>query len=90
MSSSHFKALLKKNLLILKRTYILSVIEILSPIIIMILFWRLKAFFKNENLIPDDDEYYIDKNIIYLRNIGFLDFNLDNIDPFFLMSYFFL
>lgn len=90
MSSSHFKALLKKNLLILKRTYILSVIEILSPIIIMILFWRLKAFFKNENLIPDDDEYYIDKNIIYLKNIGFLDFNLDNIDPFFLMSYFFL
>jgi amino acid permease len=55
MLLSHFKALLKKNLLILKRTYILSVIEILSPIIIMILFWRVKAFFKNENLIPDDD-----------------------------------
>ena len=69
MSSSHFKALLKKNLLILKRTYILSIIEILSPIIIMILFWKLNDLFKTENLLIEEDEDYIISNGTYLKTI---------------------
>ena len=69
MSSSHFKALLKKNLLILKRTYILSIIEILSPIIIMILFWKLNDLFKTENLFIEEDEDYIISNGTYLKTI---------------------
>ena len=90
MSSSHFKALLKKNLLILKRTYILSIIEILSPIIIMILFWRLKSLFKNENLMTNDDESYIFENSIYLRNSPFLSTQIDNIETLFILNMFFI
>ena len=68
MYSSHFKALFKKNLLILKRNYLFSIVEICSPLIVMILFWRLKALFKIEKLIEDDDDKYIYSNGIYLRN----------------------
>ena len=68
MFLSHLNALLKKNFLILKRTFILSIIEILSPIIVMILFWRLKALFKVENLEIEDDSEYIYSNGTYLRN----------------------
>ena len=74
MFSSHLNALLKKNFLILKRTYILSTIEILSPIIVMLLFWRLKAFFKIENLEIEDDIDYIYTNGTYIRNYNsFMD-----------------
>ena len=73
MSLSHFRALLKKNLLILKRTYILSSIEILSPIIVMILFWRLNSLFKNVYLPIDKDEDYIYTNGTYLKTIDFDD-----------------
>ena len=68
MSFTHFKALIKKNLLISKRTYILTLIEVLSPIIIMILFWRLTALFKTENLNIQNDDLYLKTNGTYLRN----------------------
>ena len=81
MSSSHFKALLKKNLLILKRTYILSLIEILSPIIIMILFWRLNLLFEIEDLLPKDNEEYIDKNSYYIDTLR-LTYSQDDVSGF--------
>ena len=73
MYSAHFKALLKKNLLIFKRNYILSIVEILSPIIVMILFWRLKQLFKIEHLEIEEDDDYIYSNGTYLRNIKSFD-----------------
>ena len=71
MSLFHLKALLKKNLLIMKRAYIISIIEILSPIIVMILFWRLDSLFKTEHLKIDDDEDYVDTNSTIIKNKGF-------------------
>ena len=70
MSLFHLKALLKKNLLIMKRTYIITIIEISSPIIVMILFWRLNTLFKTEHLKIDDDEHYIDSNSTIIKNNG--------------------
>ena len=71
MSLFHLKALLKKNLLIMKRTYIITIIEISSPIIVMILFWRLNSLFKTEHLKIADDEDYIDSNSTSIKNKGF-------------------
>ena len=58
-SSSHLKALLKKNLLVSRRTFILTLIEILAPIIIILCFLGLKSLFETENLpITDDGDFY--------------------------------
>ena len=67
MSFSHFKALIKKNLLIAKRKFIMTLIELLLPIIVMILFWRLYSLFEIKNLPIDDDNNYIESNGTYLR-----------------------
>ena len=66
--TSHLRALLKKNLLIFKSTYILTIIEILSPILIILLLWGLKAPFKLENLQFQGDLEYIVKNSSLLSN----------------------
>jgi len=89
MSFSHFRALIKKNLLILKRTYILTSIEILSPIIVMILFWRLNALFKNVYLPIDEDKDYIYTNGTFLKTIDFDDESYDEDDLPYLGSIFY-
>ena len=65
---SHLKALLKKNLLISKSTFILTTVEIFSPIVIMLLLWGLKTLFIIENLDIQNDLDYIVNNSSLLTN----------------------
>ena len=61
MLCSHLP-LLKKNLLIAKSTFVLTAIELLSPIIIMLALLGLKSLFKKENLLIQDDLDYVESN----------------------------
>ena len=65
---SHLIALLKKNLLIFKSTFILTAIEIFSPIVVMLFLWGLKTCFDIENLDMRDDLDYIVNNSSLLTN----------------------
>ena len=65
---SHLQALLKKNLLIFKSTFILTIIELLSPIIVMLLLWGLKTLFDIENLDFQEDLEYVVNNSTLLTN----------------------
>ena len=65
---SHLEALLKKNLLISKSTYFLSLMELLSPIIVMLLLWCLKTLFDKENLEFQNDLEYIVYNSSLMTN----------------------
>ena len=49
MAFKNLKTLLKKNLLILKRAYILTLIEILSPIIVMLILLLMNSKFETES-----------------------------------------
>ena len=49
MSFHNFKALLKKNLLILKRTYILTFVELFSPLIVMLILLLTNSKFETEH-----------------------------------------
>ena len=62
MLGSHLKALLKKDLLIAKSTFVLTAIEILAPIIIMLALLGLKSLFKKENLSFQEDTDYVLSN----------------------------
>ena len=74
-NSSHLKALIKKNLLVYKSTFILTLIELLFPILVIFLFWKLRAFFKIEQFtIEDDEAYYFGEGILIT---DFNDFNDD-------------
>ena len=77
MSFSHFKALIKKNLLIAKRKFIMTLIELLLPIIVMILFWRLNSLFELENLPIDDDYKYLERNGTYLRKERIYNYDIE-------------
>ena len=66
MLCSHLRSLLKKNLLIAKSTFVLTTIELLSPIIIMLALLGLKSLFKKENLLIQDDADYLASNISLL------------------------
>ena len=68
MICSHLMSLLKKNLLVAKSTFILSLIELLSPIIIMLGLLGLKSLFEKENLKIDDDVSYVVNNSSLLEN----------------------
>ena len=68
MNVPHLRALLKKNLLIFKSTYILTIIELLSPIIVMLLLLGLKSLFDTENLEFQDDLEYIVNNSTLMTN----------------------
>ena len=65
---SHFSALIKKNLLISKSTFVLTIIELLSPIVIMLLLWELKNLFTKDNLEFQDDLDYLVSNSSLLTN----------------------
>ena len=67
-NASHLQALLKKNLLIFKSTFILTIVEIFSPIVIMLLLWGLKISFYIDNLEFQDDLTYITNNSSLLIN----------------------
>ena len=68
MLCSHLKALLKKNLLIAKSTFVLTSIEILAPIIIMLALLGLKSLFKKEDIPFDNDIDYIFSNTSIVYN----------------------
>ena len=70
MLASHLRALLKKNLLISKSTIILTLIEILSPILIMLGLLGLKSLFKLENWEFQDDTTYVINNSSLLKRDG--------------------
>ena len=70
MLASHLRALLKKNLLISKSTIILTLIEILSPILIMLGLLGLKSLFKLENWEFQDDATYVINNSSLLKRDG--------------------
>ena len=50
MFGSHLKALIKKNFLVSKSTIILTLVEILSPIVVALGLLGLKSLFKNNYL----------------------------------------
>ena len=68
MIGSHLNSLIKKNLLIAKSTFILSLIEILSPIIIMLALLGLKTLFIKENVSFLEDADYVVNNSSLLEN----------------------
>ena len=68
LKASHLRALLKKNLLISKSTFILTALEIFSPLIIMLLLWGLKTLFDIEELKFQNDMEYIINNGSLLTN----------------------
>ena len=70
MLVSHMRALLKKNLLTSKSTIILTLIEILSPILIMLGFLGIKSLFKLENREFQDDIDYVINNSSLLKRSG--------------------
>ena len=57
MSFQIFKALLKKNLLILKRTYILTLIELFSPMIVILILLLTNSKFETEHNIITFEDY---------------------------------
>ena len=64
-NSSHLKALIKKNLLVYKSTFILTTIELLFPILVIFLFKKLRNLFKVEHYkIEDDNMYYFDEGFL--------------------------
>ena len=71
MFNSHLKALLKKNILIAKSTFVLSIIEILSPIIIMLALLGLKSLFiKEEVPFQEDTDYVISNSSLLFTEIN--------------------
>ena len=94
MLSSHLKALLKKDLLIAKSTFVLTAIEILAPIIIMLALLGLKSLFKKENLeFQEDTDYVVSNSSLLFTNLnetfgGQLDGieNIEYMDSFYMCS----
>ena len=68
MFGSHLKALIKKNFLVSKSTIILTLVEILSPIVIILGLLGLKSLFKNNYLEIQDDKTYVANNSSVLEN----------------------
>ena len=62
MSFHHFKALLKKNVLILKRTYILTFFELFSPMIVLLVLLLTNSKFETEHTPIIIDKDYVYKN----------------------------
>ena len=64
-NNSHLQALIKKNLLIYKSTFILTIVELLFPALVIFLFWKLRNMFKIRTyIIEDDADYYFDEGIL--------------------------
>ena len=76
MSFHHLRALLKKNLLILKRTYILTFFEIVSPIITMLilLFTNSKFETKRTPILTDHISYIGSECYFLTRSFTFSSF----------------
>ncbi len=59
----HLKALLKKNFILMKRNYFVTICEIFAPMILMLLLYALRIAFKIEYTMGEDED--IDKYIIF-------------------------
>ena len=71
-NSSHLKALIKKNLLVYKSTFILTIIELVFPMLVIFLFWKLRTLFEITNTqIKDDIEYYYNESLSFSDKIYF-------------------
>ena len=68
MACYHLGILLKKNLKILKRSYILTFFEIFSPILVMLILWLTKSKFKAEHIPINIDYSY--KNCTSTKTSG--------------------
>ena len=66
----HLKALLKKNLILMKRNIFITICEIFSPMILMFLVYVLRTAFKIEYIMGDDEDYdrFLIKNSTALTN----------------------
>ena len=80
MLCSHLQSLLKKNLLIAKSTFILTTIELLTPIIIIFALLGLKSLFIKENLSFETDNDYIDSNSSLLISDYYDKFKNEKVD----------
>ena len=70
-SASKLRALMKKNLLILKRNICSTIFEIIFPIILLLLCYALKQAFKLKITTLSEDEYdtyYQDNSALYLSD----------------------
>ena len=76
----HLKALLKKNLIIMKRNIFVTICEVFSPMILMFLVYLLRTAFKIEYLTGDDEDYFefLVKNSTALTN----DYNIYGLFPY--------
>ena len=72
MSCHHFKALLNKNFLILKRTYVLTIFEIVSPMIVFLVLLLTNSKFETEHtpIITDND--YVHNNCFSIKIITYI------------------
>ena len=70
MCNSQLKALMKKNLILMKRNLIATACEILFPIILMVLLALVRSLFKvTDSIITiPDDEYIKDNTALYVSN----------------------
>jgi ATP-binding cassette subfamily A (ABC1) protein 3 len=68
MLGSHLKALIEKNFLVSKSTIILTLVEILSPIVLMLGLLGLKSLFKKNYLEIQEDKRYVANNSSVLEN----------------------
>ena len=89
MLGSHLQALLKKNLLIAKSTFVLTAIEVLAPILIMLALLGLKSLFKKEIIPFEGDEKYIRTNTSFAftnlaQSLGGLVQNVQYFDSFYM------
>ena len=68
MSCLHFRALLKKNLIILRRTYILTFFEIFTPAITMLVLLIMNLKFETEHKPIYINENYLWKNCTFISD----------------------
>ena len=76
MSFHHLKALFKKNILILKGTYILTLFELMSPLIVMLVLLLTNSKFETEHNPIYIDRNYIEENCTYISN------NIDSLENY--------
>ena len=80
MSLNNFKALLRKNLLILKSTYILTFIELFSPMMVMLILLLINSKFETEHKKITEKDYYkncssFSKNVYsFCNHKGFIEY----------------
>jgi hypothetical protein len=80
MSNSQLKALLKKNLILMKRSAFITACEILFPMILMcLLALVINLFTIKDTFITVSDEEYIKNNTFFYMTVPPKDFKYRNL-----------